>query len=1306
MHRLIKMLERLQLNAKLVIGFGVILGFMLLSGVQGIYSQSRLSQSSQAIYDNELVVIANIKDAHIRLINMDHRLRQWLSSDQHQDHQAIQQEILDSSVAISAALESFRQALPGEQDLTLVRTFELMFKQYGQMLDDMLRRIESGHLSQSAAIQWMDSAFYQDVITTAGSTLEQMATQKKLLASESVASSKKLYHQSLIITLAFIGGSILCGLLIALLIGWSIRKTASQLQAAVKELASGELETVVPYTDYPNEIGELAQSIEVLQSSAQKMEEQRWVKAHLGEIAHIVQHAPDFNALAQGLLAKIAPFMSLGCGAFYVMADDDRLRLAGQYGQAKCPAEVMPGDGLLGQCAIDQQPIELKHIPADYLTVHSAVGSSPPAHILILPILLDNRLLGILELAGLATFSPRACALLQDLMPVLAMSMAMLERNIKTKTLLEETQAQELMIRESEKSFRFILESSPAAIRIKYPNENKCMFANQSYADMFGFSLSDISAIDPSTIYQNIADFEAIGQKLAHGECVQNLSVGMKKITGEHIQVIASHFPVMFNGESGYLGWFFDVTDMQEAMNRAEEATQMKSAFLSNMSHEIRTPMNAVIGMSHLVLKTELSPRQRDYMNKIQGAAQHLLRIINDILDFSKIEAGKLTIEHADFEVVKVFENIANLIAEKASDKGLELIFDIDPQIPSMLNGDPLRLSQVLINYANNAVKFTEQGEVVIRARLLESSAEDYLIHFAVQDTGIGLTPEQQSRMFQSFQQADTSTSRKYGGTGLGLAIAKQLAALMHGEVGVESAVGAGSTFWFTARLGHAKTASPARVLSANLSGKKILIVDDNEAARQVLDELLTSMTFKVDQVASGAEAVAEIRRAAATAAPYEVVLLDYQMPGMNGVETALAIQGLDIHPMPSMMMVTSYGREDVLRQAETAGLHEVLVKPVNASMLFNAILRLMGEGAHPEQPGQEPVETRQAIAAIVGARILLVEDNKLNQEVALGLLEGEGLQVDVAQNGQEAIQLLATQPYDIVLMDMQMPVMDGLTATRHIRAMPQFKTLPIIAMTANAMEQDRERCAEAGMDDHVPKPIDPPQLMATLVKWIKPLKGASIPASPPSASTRPQSTDLKISIPGLDVGLGMKHVSHQAELYRKILRQYLSGQPEMIADLRAAIEAGDVTKAERLAHTSKAMNGNIGATELQTMSAQIESGIVQHQSPDQLMQLLAQFEQLQSSFLSALAQALATADVLNAEQKELQPSPAEVVDDALLTQLKQLIDDCDPEAGQVLDTYQQPLEAYFGVGTYQAIRAAILGFDFEQAATHMLQQK
>jgi two-component system, sensor histidine kinase and response regulator len=243
-------------------------------------------------------------------------------------------------------------------------------------------------------------------------------------------------------------------------------------------------------------------------------------------------------------------------------------------------------------------------------------------------------------------------------------------------------------------------------------------------------------------------------------------------------------------------------------------------------------------------------------------------------------------------------------------------------------------------------------------------------------------------------------------------------------------------------------------------------------------------------------------------------------------------------------------------------------------------------------------------------------------------------------------------------------------------------------------------------MDDHVPKPIDPPQLMATLVKWIKPLKGASIPASPPSASTRPQSTDLKISIPGLDVGLGMKHVSHQAELYRKILRQYLSDQPEMIADLRAAIQAGDVTKAERLAHTSKAMNGNIGATELQAMSAQIESGIVQHQSPDQLMQLLAQFEQQQSSLLRALAQALATADVLNAEQKELQPSPAEVVDDALLTQLKQLIDDCDPEAGQVLDTYQQPLEAYFGAGTYQAIRAAILGFDFEQAATYMLQQK
>ncbi|MEK9939709.1 MAG: response regulator, partial [Methylotenera sp.] len=732
------------------------------------------------------------------------------------------------------------------------------------------------------------------------------------------------------------------------------------------------------------------------------------------------------------------------------------------YGDGKLKKALALGEGLVGQCAHDKTAIYLTDVPQDYIRIHSGLGDSAPGYLCVMPILMDNRVLGVLELAGFQAFTAREQSLLEDLLPLTAMSMEMLERNIKTKKLLEETQEQEILIRESEKSFRYILESSPAAIRIKYPNENRCLFANQSYADMFGFSLDDVGSIDPSKIYQHNDDFTEIVSKLAKGESIQNLSVAMKKITGEKIQVIASHFPVKFNGEYGYIGWFFDVTKMQEAMERAEEATKMKSDFLSNMSHEIRTPLNAVIGMSHLALKTELNPRQRDYIKKINGSAQHLLGIINDILDFSKIEAGKLTIEHADFEMTKVLDNVANLIAEKATQKGLELLFDIDAQLPMTLNGDALRLGQVLINYANNAVKFTEKGEVVISAKLLEETETDYLIHFSVKDTGIGLTPEQTSKLFQSFQQADSSTSRKYGGTGLGLAIAKQLSGLMHGEVGVESELGKGSTFWFTARLAKAKGAIQKLVPKEGLKGKKVLIVDDNEAARNVLDDLLSAMTFKVDQVASGAEAVEEVKNAALMGAPYEIVFLDYQMPGMNGVEAADAIKALALVNEPHLVMVTSYGREDVIRQAEEAGLEEILIKPVNASILFNSVSRLLGEHTTSENAHHEIQQSAEKLAAIAGARILVVEDNELNQEVALGLLEGEGLDVEIANNGQEAIEKVQANVYDLVLMDMQMPVMDGLTATRYLRSLRKFKHLPIVAMTANAMDQDKEQCAQA----------------------------------------------------------------------------------------------------------------------------------------------------------------------------------------------------------------------------------------------------
>ncbi|OAN50552.1 response regulator [Magnetospirillum moscoviense] len=531
-----------------------------------------------------------------------------------------------------------------------------------------------------------------------------------------------------------------------------------------------------------------------------------------------------------------------------------------------------------------------------------------------------------------------------------------------------------------------------------------------------------------------------------------------------------------------------DVTEARaaaEALARAkevaEDAARTKSDFLANMSHEIRTPMNAIIGMAHLALKTEMTPRQRDYVKKIQQSGQHLLGIINDILDFSKIEAGKLEVEVSEVHLDKVLENVANLISDKATAKGLELLFDIGPGVPLDLMGDSLRLGQVLINYANNAVKFTDEGEIVVGVHLVEDFGAQVLLRFEVKDTGIGLTEEQKGRLFQSFQQADSSTTRKFGGTGLGLAISKKLADLMGGEVGVDSVPGQGSTFWFTARLGKGKQRAPM-LPEADLQGRRMMVVDDNENARAVLVDMLTSMSFNVDSFESGPPAIEAIREAM-LAEPYEVVFLDWQMPGMDGLEVAEAIHSIRLPFPPHLIMVTAYGREEVMKGAQAADIGEVLIKPVNQAALFDSVMRVFASDDRRGEGDDGPAAAVQNLEALKGVKVLLVEDNDLNQEVAGEILRDAGLVVDIADNGQIAVDMVKAGSYDLILMDMQMPVMDGVTATREIRKLG-LDRLPIIAMTANAMQVDKDRCLEAGMNDHIAKPIDPDSMFATLLKW------------------------------------------------------------------------------------------------------------------------------------------------------------------------------------------------------------------------------
>ncbi len=635
--------------------------------------------------------------------------------------------------------------------------------------------------------------------------------------------------------------------------------------------------------------------------------------------------------------------------------------------------------------------------------------------------------------------------------------------------------------------------------------------------------------------------------------------------------------------------------EAMEARAAAEAANQHKSDFLANMSHEIRTPMNAIIGMAYLAMGTQLTVRQRDYVQKIQQSGQHLLGIINDVLDFSKVEAGMLQIERSEIVLESLMDDVATLIAEKAAQKHLEFVIDVAADVPQALVGDALRLRQIMINFANNAVKFTHTGEVAIVVRVAERSDADVLLHFSVTDTGIGLTQEQIGRLFQSFQQADASTTRKYGGTGLGLAISKQLAQLMGGDVGVQSEIDRGSTFWFTARLGLGTLAPRMHRPLPDLRGKRLLVVDDNDHARMVMHGLLQQMGFDVSEVASGEAAVETI---ASSAQAFDAVLLDWQMPGISGLESAQRIRALPGTKTPHMALVTAYSRDDLLNDATALGISEVLAKPVNPSMLFDSLIRMMSDDPQSTTAhgGSLRVSHTPGLEKLNGVRVLLAEDNPLNQQVACELLGDLGVHVTVAGNGRQAVDMAQAQAFDAILMDMQMPELDGVDATRALQAMPHWFGTPIIAMTANAMNADRKRCLDAGMVDFVVKPIEPDQLFKTLLRWTA--RGEAAQANPdaqptPDKGQKTGASMLQTEVAGLDVQAGLRRVMGREDRYLNLLKNFVTEQANAPARIEQALSDGRLQEAKRATHTLLGLTGTIGAHVLYGAVQKLEQAIV-----------------------------------------------------------------------------------------------------------------
>ncbi len=668
-------------------------------------------------------------------------------------------------------------------------------------------------------------------------------------------------------------------------------------------------------------------------------------------------------------------------------------------------------------------------------------------------------------------------------------------------------------------------------------------------------------------------------------------------------------------------------SELAEARDQAIAADKSKSEFLSMMSHEIRTPMNAIIGMTRLALQTDLTAKQQDYLTKVQTSSRALLGIINDILDFSKIEAGRLELETIIFNLDDVLDDLVSLTAEKAQEKGLQMHFITADEVPLDLIGDPLRLGQVLLNLVSNAVKFTSHGDIVINIALAKDNeqpkrADQIKLEFSVNDTGIGLTEEQIGGLFQSFNQADKSTTRKYGGTGLGLAICKRMVGMMNGIINVNSEIGKGSTFTFTAVFGQLQGVIQKRAAARDaFRGVKALVVDGNAASREILCLYLETFFFHVTQVGTGEQAI-QLLENTSDAAPYQLVLMDWNLPKMDGISVARQIRNnIKIARMPHIIMITSHSRDDIEQRSRDLNLDGFLIKPVHPSSLFNAVVEAFGQRYFDEYPvpqiGRTEAENEK-LDKIKGAKLLLVEDNHINQQIAKETLEQEGFEVVIATNGRDAVQKIRTNSFDAVLMDLQMPIMDGYEAARIIRSEAQFDDLPIIAMTAHAMNDVRESCLYVGMNGFVTKPVDVDELLASLTNVINP-ESLKTRAFDVVKTAEQREALLPEVLPGIDMPQGLKNVVGNVQLFRDLLLKFHEGFSDAEARLDAFLQVGDDGAALSLLHVMKGVAASLAMPELKSCVEELEQTLKKQWQYEP--ELLTGFSSAQNRVLESIEQ-------------------------------------------------------------------------------------
>jgi two-component system, sensor histidine kinase and response regulator len=873
---------------------------------------------------------------------------------------------------------------------------------------------------------------------------------------------------------------------------------------------------------------------------------------------------------------------------------------------------------------------------------------------------------------------------------------------VVTHTDITDRKKAEMALKDSERFMRIIIDNIPGMVGY-WTAELRCIFANTAYQTWFGKRPEQMHGI-------YIEDL--LGEELFHknepfiratlrGEC-QQFERTLVKADGS-ISYTWTHYIPDLDGDHvrGFFVQVSDITELKqvqiqlELLNKqlgqrtieAETASRAKSEFVSNMSHEIRTPMNAIIGLSDLALGQDLSPKLRDYLSKIHTSSRALLYIINDILDFSKIESGRLELDFEQFNLEEILKNVSDLFIVRAEEKDIELFFEVLNDVPLMLAGDALRLGQVLNNLVGNAVKFTDTGEVHVKVEQVAEEPGYTTLHFSIRDTGIGISTEQLSYLFEAFTQADRSITRRFGGTGLGLIISKRLVEMMGGNIEVRSEPGKGSTFSFSIRLTVSGQIRPTQNM---LRSMRVLVVDDLETSRLILRELLAGWGFQVSEAASGAEALKLLQQATSSEKAFELVLLDWKMPGMDGVEVARQIQAQvaqkRIHTMPVIIMVSALSREELLQHAQGVHLHATLTKPVTASMLCDLITGLQwGSVLDDERETPANLDANEIVAGVRGARILLVEDNVINQQVAQELLESAGFIVDIAHNGQQALDILQREHFDAVLMDLQMPVMDGLTATREIRKNPGLADLPIIAMTAAAMAKDKQASLSAGMNDHVAKPIAPRDLMTILAKWVKTSRQGDSTCKIKMATSR--TISLLAELPGFALKDALLRVGGNPALLIKALRQFGEMFAHSAEEMKQLVKLNKRVEAGALAHQLSGVAATLGANELHAAATALE----QEATKNQAITSLDLFVRKLSQVLASIAQLPESGPVPGAasdcescqwkdsivlfRQLRALLKGNDFIGHELITQLKEAIG-C-PEVRQDLETLEQHIDKF-----------------------------